>query len=436
MRLLKTTGRGAGEARRVLEYLERRRESDKREVTAVVRRIVNAVRKGGDKALTKYAVQLDGFSQQSELQISSEEMHLAWEQTAEPIRAALKVAADNIRGFAERQRPIGWSFAPVPGLSTGQMVRPICAVGCYVPSGRHPLPSTLLMTVIPAQVAGVERIVVVSPNPARETLAAAHLLGMDHFYRVGGAQAIAALAYGTDTISRVDKIVGPGNSYVTAAKKLVAFDCAIDMLAGPTEIVITSDHGNAEYIAAELIAQAEHDSEALAILVTAAPELATQVMAEVKSRVRSNPAAKQSLSKHGWVIVTASTEEARAITNRLAPEHLTVDERSDTLWVQNAGSVFIGSNSPQPMGDYVSGPNHTLPTGGYARVRGGLSVMDFVKIITVQEYDRSALNSLGPSAIALAEAEGLVGHADAVRLRGVGSPALAKVPRKRKGRRA
>jgi len=431
MRLLRTKGRGAAETRRILEQLERRRESSADSVAPIVRHIVNAVRKGGDKAVRKYAAQLDGLSPQSPLQITLEEMQQAWKQTAQPIQEALRVAAGNIRGFAERQRPIGWSFAPVPGLSTGQMVRPICAVGCYVPSGRHPLPSSLLMTVVPAQVAGVERIVVVSPNPATETLAAAHLLGVEHFYCIGGAQAIATLAYGTETIPRVDKIVGPGNSYVTAAKKLVAFDCAIDMLAGPTEIVVTSDKGDPAYIAAELVAQAEHDPEALAILVTTQRPLASTVIGEVRSRVRSNATARESLSKHGYVFLTASVDEAREITNRLAPEHLTVDDPSDTLWVQNAGSVFIGPNSSQPMGDYVSGPNHTLPTSGYARVRGGLSVMDFVKIITVQEYDRSALKLLGPATIALAEAEGLKGHAEAIRARGIGPSTTAERKRRR-----
>ncbi len=422
MRLLRTTGRGAAEARRVLNELEHRRGSSIPSVALVVSRIVDGVRKGGDKALRKYAARFDALSPQSQLQISTTEMKQAWLQTPKPIQEALKVASGNIRAFARRQLAKEWIFSPVPGLSTGQIVRPICAVGCYVPSGRHPLPSSLLMTVVPAQVAGVERIVVVSPNPALETLAAAHLLGVEHFYRIGGAQAIAALAYGTESIARVDKIVGPGNLYVTAAKKLVAFDCAIDMLAGPTEIAVTTENGNPAYIAAELVAQAEHDPESLAILVTTRPELASQVIAAVKSQAKSNPTAKKSLAKNGVVFLAGSIEEAREITNRIAPEHLTVDDPSDIEWVRNAGSVFIGSHSPQPMGDYVSGPNHTLPTGGYARVRGGLSVMDFVKIITVQQYDESALKVLGPAAIALAEAEGLMGHAEAIRARGIATP--------------
>ena len=421
MRLLRTTGRGAAETRRVLSALENRRESTAESVMPAVNRIVRAVQKDGDKALRKFAAQFDSLSPQSPLQISNEEMEQAWHQISQSIKSALKVAASNIRAFAKRQLPASWSFSPTSGLSTGQMVRSICAVGCYVPSGRHPLPSSLLMTAIPAQVAGVPRIVVASPNPAAETLAAAHLLGIKEFYRIGGAQAIAALAYGTETIVRVDKIVGPGNLYVTTAKRMVAFDCAIDMLAGPTEIVVTSDTGDPAYIAAELIAQAEHDPEALAILVTTRPDLASQVISEVKLRVKANATAKQSLATNGYVFVASSAQEARQITNRLAPEHLTVDAASDTEWVQNAGSVFIGSLSPQPMGDYVSGPNHTLPTGGLARVRGGLSVLDFVKLITVQQYDEASLRKLGPSAIALAEAEGLMGHAAAIRARGMGN---------------
>jgi histidinol dehydrogenase len=429
MKLLKTNGRGAGNAKRILGELERRQETGDSAVTLVVQRIAKAVRKGGDSALRKYAAAFDRLLPQQPLQITNAELEEAWGGTSQQVQEALKAAAANIRGFAERQLPADWQLSPIPGLTTGQMVRPIDAVGCYVPSGRHPLPSSLLMTVIPAQVAGVKRIVAVSPNPARETLAAAHVLGLAEFYRVGGAQAIAALAYGTESIARVDKIVGPGNRYVTAAKRLVAFDCGIDMLAGPTEIVVASDKGDPAYIAAELVAQAEHDPDALAILVTTRPDLAQSVVAEVKQRVKSNATAKESLGKHGFIFVASSMEEARAITNRLAPEHLTVDDLSDLEWVTNAGSVFVGSYSPQPMGDYISGPNHTLPTGGLARVRGGLSVMDFVKLVTVQSYSLPALKQLGPAAIALAEAEGLLGHAEAIRARGIAVSSRKKAAR-------
>ena len=285
------------------------------------------------------------------------------------------------------------------------------------PGGRYPLPSTLLMTVIPAQVAGVQRIVVASPNPAPEILAAAAMLGITEFYRVGGAQAIAAFAYGTETISAVDKIVGPGNAYVTAAKKLVAFDCAIDMLAGPTEIVVTSEKGKPDWIAADLVAQAEHDPDALAIFVTTTATLARIVVGEVKRQSRSNPTARESIRRNGVAIVARTADEAHQITNRLAPEHLTVDSEADLAWVRNAGSVFIGPYSAQPLGDYISGPNHTLPTSGLARVRGGLSVADFLKVITVQEYSLTACGDSVPQLSLLAEAEGLHGHAEAIRAR-------------------
>jgi histidinol dehydrogenase len=418
MKLVKTQGRGGKKTLRMLSELEQRGARNTARTMPVVQRIVADVRKGGDKALRRYASKLDGLRPEQPLEIARAEMEEAWATTARPLQIAMETAADNIRRFAQRQMPEEWSVS-TDGLTTGQRVRPLGAVGCYVPSGRYPLPSTLLMTVIPAQVAGVQRIVVASAKPARETLAAAALLGVSAFYRMGGAQAVAALAFGTESIRRVDKIVGPGNWYVTAAKKLVAFDCAIDMLAGPTEIVVTSENGEAVGIAADLVAQAEHDPEALAILITTNEGLARKVVKEVGRRVKTNSIARQAIARNGLAVIAGSVDEARAITNRLAPEHLTVDAREDLDWVSNAGSVFIGRYSAQPMGDYVSGPNHTLPTGGVAQVRGGLSVMDYLKLITVQEYTPAGLERLGPAAIALAEAEGLHGHAEAVRARGI-----------------
>jgi histidinol dehydrogenase len=418
MRLVRTQGRGGKQTRQMLSELELRGARNTERAMPVVQRIVGDVRKGGDRALRRYAAKLDGLAPEQPLEINRAEMEQAWEATPKALQTAMHTAAGNVRRFAERQMPKEWS-ATSAGLTTGQRVRALGAVGCYVPSGRYPLPSTLLMTVIPAQVAGVERIVVVSPKPAKETLAAAAMLGVNAFYRIGGAQAIAALAFGTESIRRVDKIVGPGNWYVTAAKKMVAFDCAIDMLAGPTEIVVTSENGDAVGIAADLVAQAEHDPEALAILITTNGALVREVVKEVTRRVKTNPIAKQAIERNGLAVVAGSVDEAREITNRLAPEHLTVDSNQDLDWVRNAGSVFIGRYSPQPMGDYVSGPNHTLPTGGVAQVRGGLSVMDFLKVITVQEYTLAGLKKLGPAAIALANAEGLHGHAEAVRARGI-----------------
>jgi len=426
MKLVRTFGRGRAAAEALIQALEQRGALNTSKVEKTVTAIVTDVRRRGDTALRRYAEKFDGLAKAATLRVSRDEMQMAWETTAPELQAAMRVAQTNIRRFAEAQRPKEWAIAIGEGaaagqVSVGQIVRPLESVGCYVPGGRYPLPSTLLMTVTPAQVAGVERIVVCSPKPAHETLAAAWLAGLNghevEFYRVGGAQAIAAMAYGTATIARVDKIVGPGNLYVTAAKMLVSRDCGIDMPAGPTEIVVTSEKGDAAGIAADLVAQAEHDPEALAVLITSNAKLAEVVRAEVKAQAKENAIAKQALAAQGTIFVTESVAEARELTNRLAPEHLTVDSASDLKWVKNAGSVFVGDSSPQSMGDYVSGPNHVLPTGRVGRVRGGLSVMDFVKVITVQEYARKGLHALGRHAIALAEAEGLKAHAESVRVR-------------------
>jgi len=417
MKLVRTFGRTTQAAVAMIEALEQRGVVSTAKVEPVVRRILADVREGGDAALRRYAAKFDGLAQAAPLLVSRQEMQAAWKATSPELQTAMRVAQANIRAFAEAQRPAEWSISPAPGVSTGQIVRPLASVGCYVPGGRYPLPSTLLMTVTPAQVAGVERVVVCSPKPARETMAAAWLAEVNEFYRVGGAQAIAALAYGTETVARVDKIVGPGNLYVTAAKMLVSSECGIDMPAGPTEIVVTSETGNAVGIAADLVAQAEHDPETLAVLITTNAELADAVNVEVNLQVRRNAIAKESLAARGCIFVTETVTDARTLTNRLAPEHLTVDTKADLQWVRNAGSVFVGAYSPQSMGDYVSGPNHVLPTGRNGRVRGGLSVLDFVKVITVQQYTRKGLRAMGPYAIALAEAEGLVGHAESVRMR-------------------
>ncbi len=417
MKLVRTFGRGKEEADALIATLEQRGASNTARVEPVVKKILAGVRTGGDAALTKFAVTLDGLAKGVSLRVTPGEMQDAWESTDLVLQKAMRVAQANIRAFAEAQMPGEWTISPARGVKTGQIVRPLASVGCYVPGGRYPLPSTLLMTTTPARVAGVERIVVCSPKPARETMAAAHLAGVTEFYRIGGAQAVAALAYGTKTIGRVDKIVGPGNLYVTAAKVLVSGECGIDMPAGPTEITVTSEKGDPAGIAADLVAQAEHDPETLAIFITSNEALAKQVAAEVKRQSKTNPVALQSVEAQGSIFVTQTVAEARELTNRLAPEHLTVDAASDLQWVRNAGSVFVGDYTPQSMGDYISGPNHVLPTGRYGRIRGGLSVADFVKVITVQEYTRGGLNALGPHAIALAEAEGLKGHAESIRVK-------------------
>ncbi len=382
-----------------------------------VRKIIADVRRAGDKALRKYAAKWDGLENKQPLRLSQEELQSAWQSVTPELQGALKLAAENIRRFCEWQRPMEWMREQQPGVRVGQVLRSLDSVGCYVPGGRFPLPSTLLMTVIPAQVAGVERIVVVSPKPAKETLAAAALVGVDEFYRVGGAQAIAALAYGTSTLKPVRKIVGPGSSFVTAAKKLVSSDCAIDMLAGPTEIAIVGDNGDAKFIAADLVAQSEHDPETLAVLITTSAGLARAVAKETERQTKTNAIARKSLKQNAVTLVTSTREESFEIANAIAPEHITVDSAEDVKNITAAGSVFIGQWSAQPAGDYATGPNHTLPTGGMARYRGGLSVLDFLKVITVQELSREGITEIAECVTTMAQAEGLKAHAEAVRVR-------------------
>lgn len=409
MRIL--TGEAALRRVRKLEN----RSSEFADLEPAVRRIVENVRQNGDRALRNYAKKWDGFAAEEDIRVPQAVLEAAWAMATPQLRVALQQAAANIRRFCQWQRPREWRRSS-GGISLGQVLRPLQSVGCYVPGGRHPLVSTLLMTVIPAQVAGVKNIRVVSPDPKSEVLAAAHMLGVREVYRVGGAQAVAALAYGTGTVPRVDKIVGPGNAYVTLAKKLVSFDCAIDFLAGPTEVVILSDKGRADFVAADLVAQAEHDPEAVAIFITTSGQLARRVSAAVKQVASDNPTARRSLARNGAVLLAHSREEAIAWANRIAPEHITADVK-DLPSIQNAGSIFIGDYSAQAAGDYASGPNHVLPTAGVARFRGGLTVQDFVKVITVQEVSKSGLNKISRTVAYLAEAEGLRAHAQSIRVR-------------------
>lgn len=406
-------GRGA-EAR--VRALEQRGAASLATVEKQVSRIVADVRKNGDRALRRYAEKWDGIESKQTLRVSDIELEEAWNSVAESFKQALTTAATNIRQYCEWQMPQPWRNAVSPGIQVGQVVRPLESVGCYVPGGRYPLPSTMLMTVIPAQVAGVGQIRVVSPRPAPETLATAFYLGVKELYRIGGAQAIAALAYGTASVPRVDKIVGPGNLFVTAAKKLVAFDCGIDFLAGPTEVAIVSERGNARFIAADLVAQAEHDPDALAVFITSSQSLAESVAQEVKTAAAANEIARASLKKNGVILLAGSHEQALDFANRIAAEHITINEE-DLPHITSAGSIFIGDYSPQAAGDYAAGPNHVLPTGAAARFRGGLGVHDFVKVISVQQLSRDGLDRIGGAIITLAEAEGLKAHAESIRVR-------------------
>jgi histidinol dehydrogenase len=401
---------------RFVRALGHRGSTDLTEVEPAVRRIVNNVRSNGDHALRRYAERWDGLEKKQAFRVPEEDLHNAWQKTPAELQDAITQAATNIRRYCEWQKPKEWRREIHPGVCVGQLVRPLEAVGCYVPGGRYPLPSTLLMTVIPAQVARVPHIRVASPNPAQATLAVAAFLGVREFYRVGGAQAVAALAYGTESIPRVNKIVGPGNHYVTAAKKLVAFDCAIEFLAGPSEAVFISEDGDPAFIASDLVAQAEHDPDALCICITSSQKLAKAVEREVQRRYKANPIAAKSLSRRGAILLVASLDEAVDTSNRIAPEHLTLPVALAPA-VKNAGSVFLNEFTPQSAGDYISGPNHVLPTGAMAHVRGGLSVLDYVRIISCQEVSREGIQRIAPSGIVLAEAEGLRGHAESFRVR-------------------
>jgi histidinol dehydrogenase len=380
-----------------------------------VKPIIRDVRRGGDPSLRKYAQRWDGLAPSQSLQVSQHELTSAFRSLDPQLLKSLGEAAQSIRRFCEWQKPADWMRTQA-GISLGQISPPLESVGCYVPGGRYPLVSTLLMTVIPAQVAGVRNIRVVSPNPSRQVLAAAALLRVREFYRVGGAHAIAALAYGTPTLPRVDKIVGPGNGYVTVAKKLVSFDCAIDFLAGPTEALILSQCGDPEFIAIDLVAQAEHDPDALCLFVTTSPKLARGVAENVARLAHDNATAKKSLGRSSAILLAESRRQARDWANSLAPEHITV-AADDLPFIHSAGSIFVGDYSAQPAGDYASGPNHVLPTSGQARFRGGLSVLDFLKIITVQQLSVSGLRRIAPTVERLAEAEGLAAHAQSIRVR-------------------
>ena len=362
-----------------------------------------------------YARELDSLN--GPIEVPRDEMRRASRDVPAPVRAALRAAAKHIRSVAARQVPRGWRTRVAPGVTVEQRVTPLDRVGCYVPGGRYPLPSSLLMTAIPARAADVREIIVACPRPAPVVMAAARAAGVAKLFRMGGAQAIAAMAYGTNTVPRVDKIVGPGNQYVAAAKALVATDCAIDFYAGPTEIVIVSETGNPDWIAADLIAQAEHDPDARALFITASRQLAGRVARAVARQMPPSGPAKASLARHGGIIVVRSRDEAARLANRAAPEHLVCDDDRFADAVSAAGAIFIGSYTAQVAGDYAIGSNHVLPTAGAARVRGGLSAADFVRQITVQRLNRSGLRRIGGSVIELARAEGLAAHAESIAIR-------------------
>jgi histidinol dehydrogenase len=404
----------ARDAEAVGRLLEPARAGD-RALARRVAAIVAAVRAEGDRALLRYARRFDGL--RGALELSPVEIDDGAARVPREVRRAIATAARRIRAVARRQLPRSWSMSPEPGVRVEQRITPLDCVGCYVPGGRYPLPSSLLMTAVPARVAGVAEVVVACPRPEPAVLAAAREAGVTRVFRMGGAHAIAALAFGTRTVPRVDKIVGPGNRYVAAAKALVAADCAIDFYAGPTEIVIVADGGRADWIAADLIAQAEHDPDARAILITRSRPLAARVVRAVEARLPPAGPAREALAAHGAVIIARSVAEEIALANRAAPEHLVCDDERVAAGVTRAGAIFVGPYSSQVAGDYATGSNHVLPTNGAARFRGGLSAADFVRQSSVQRLTKAGLSRLAPTVTALAREEGLLAHAAALEVR-------------------
>ncbi len=414
----------------VVRALERPPGAVDPEIQRRVAEIVAAVRDKGDSALLEFTERFDHVSlTAAELPVTPGEYVAAERQMGEATVRALRYAAERIERFHRACAPKSWSMTDASGSRLGQDVRPLDRVAVYVPGGRAAYPSTVLMTVVPARVAGVKEVVLVSPpavdktlNPA--VLVAARVAGVTEAYRVGGAQAIAALAYGTETIRRVDKIVGPGNIYVALAKAQVFGDVGIDMVAGPSEVVVVADESaEADFVAADLLAQAEHDPMARAVLLTPSARLADDVAREIERQLGALPRreiARSALEANGALVLTASVEEAVQVANGLAPEHLELQvAEPDALLarVRHAGAVFLGRHTPEVVGDYVAGPNHVLPTGGTARFASALSTEDFVKRLSVIQYSAHGLAEAGPHVAELSRVEGLEGHGAAAAIR-------------------
>jgi histidinol dehydrogenase len=400
---------------RAIDRLVAPAKGDDRAFELRVLRIVEQVRTGGDRALARFARRFDRVS--GPIEVTAKEMRDGAARVEPAVRRAIAKAAANIAAVAFRQIPKHFDLEVTAGVTVEQRIEPLDRVGCYVPGGRFPLPSSLLMTAVPARVAGVREVIACCPRPEPAVMAAALEAGVTRLFRIGGAHAVAALAFGTGRVPRVDKIVGPGNRYVAAAKAAVARRCAIDFYAGPSEIVIVAGAGRPAWIAADLIAQAEHDPDARAIFITWSRALAKRVAEAVAIRSVGRAIVGQSLATNGAVIVTRSANEAMAIANRLAPEHLVVDREALVKRPLTAGAVFVGPYTAQAAGDYATGSNHVLPTSGAARFRGGLSAADFVRVMSVQRITREGLARLAPTILPLARAEGLGAHAESIEVR-------------------
>ncbi len=405
-----------------------RSQIDSDSVMNIVNNIVSDVKNNGDESLHQYTEKFDGVNLEDFL-IKEEDLEESLSKIEEDLVRSLKQAASNIRKFHQAQLPQDWSMEVDEGITAGQIVRPLERVGCYIPGGRAVYPSSILMTVIPAKVAGVSKIICCTPpGPDGKVedivLAAAYLAGADEVYRVGGAQAIAAMAYGTETIPSVDKIVGPGNIFVTAAKKMVYGQVDIDFPAGPSEVLIIADEtGNPDYITLDLLAQAEHDPQAASVLVTTSQELASSVNEKLNQELplmKRKEIITESLAENGRIIVVDTLDEAVRFSNEYAPEHLMImtdDPEELVKDIKNAGSIFLGNLTPVAAGDYGSGTNHVLPTSFCARMYSGLSTESFLKKPTVQRLSREGLNNLKEVVIPLAEYEGLYAHAESFKKR-------------------
>ncbi|RJR17593.1 MAG: histidinol dehydrogenase [Nitrospiraceae bacterium] len=396
------------------------------EIQKSVRKIVADVQKHGDSAVKKYTEKFDSLKL-IRLSVSAKEIEAAARKTDDKFLKALKLSAARIRAFHERQKEKSWKFAK-DGITLGQIIRPLERVGVYVPGGKAAYPSTVLMNVIPAQVAGVKEIALCVPTPDGRVnpyvAAAIKLLGVREVYRIGGAQAVAALAYGTRTINKVDKIVGPGNIFVAVAKKLVFGEAGIDMIAGPSEILIIADRtAEPSFIAADMLGQAEHDEMASSILITDSMIMAQAVEKELAvqlKKLKRKDIARKSLNKYGAIIITKNLDRAAEVANQIAPEHLEIMTRTPSKllpMIRNAGAIFLGKWTPEPMGDYSAGPNHTLPTGGTARFSSPLGVYDFIKRTSLLDFSKAGFMGLADTVETFADVEGLEAHGNTVRIR-------------------
>ncbi len=411
-----------------ISLLKKRASTSVREddIQKRVRKIILDVQKNGDRAVRKYTNKFDSVNLKN-LSVSKKEIETSAKKVDRKFLAALKKAATRIRRFHELQKEKSWQFTE-GGITLGQVIRPLNRVGVYVPGGKAFYPSTVLMNVIPAQVAGVKEIALCVPTPLGNidphVAAAIKMLGVDEVYRIGGAQAVAALAYGTETITRVDKIAGPGNIYVATAKKMVFGDVGIDMVAGPSEILVIADRtGDPAFIASDLLSQAEHDEMASSVLITDSVELAGKVKEELKKQMgnlKRKMIAGKSLRKYGAIIIVKNLNHAARISDRIAPEHLEIMTEKPADFarkVNNAGAIFLGKWTPEPLGDYAAGPNHTLPTGGTARFSSPLGVYDFIKRTSLLNATEKGFIDLSDTVETLADTEGLEAHGNTVRVR-------------------